>query len=202
MRSYLTIDLAFYHLPHASLLFMRWWKKHPGPRSIWPPAKEDPWNVDQCGQPHLQFGGRLMGLGCFGFRLSMVWEGSIKDPIAGWFKKWKIPFRWMIWGYPYYRKPPYVQTQSALRQIDVLHNIVNSEWVSPGRYISFDVIPAPSWCHLLLQRCEASPLWTSPCASFSFSIFEAKHLSESSLSKVVCGAKDLQRHESLSPNGG
>ena len=21
--------------------------------------------------------------------------------------QWKIPFKWMIWGYPYFRKPPY-----------------------------------------------------------------------------------------------
>lgn len=43
------------------------WKKHPGPNLSpnlnWPPAKEDPWNVDNGGQPHLQFGGRPMGLG-------------------------------------------------------------------------------------------------------------------------------------------
>ena len=26
-------------------------------------------------------------------------------PIAGWFILWKI-HKWMIWGYPYFRKPP------------------------------------------------------------------------------------------------
>ena len=28
------------------------------------------------------------------------------DPQNGWFYKGKIPLTWMIWGYPYVRKPP------------------------------------------------------------------------------------------------
>ena len=28
-------------------------------------------------------------------------------PIAGWRVLWKIPLKWMIWGYPYFREPPY-----------------------------------------------------------------------------------------------
>ena len=27
-------------------------------------------------------------------------------PKNGWFISWKIPRNWMIWGYPYFRKPP------------------------------------------------------------------------------------------------
>ena len=27
-------------------------------------------------------------------------------PPNGWFISWKIPLKWMIWGYPYSRKPP------------------------------------------------------------------------------------------------
>ena len=29
-------------------------------------------------------------------------------PIAGWFISWKIVLKWMIWGYPYFRKPPFL----------------------------------------------------------------------------------------------
>ena len=28
--------------------------------------------------------------------------------IAGWFISWKILLEWMIWGYPCFRKPPYI----------------------------------------------------------------------------------------------
>ena len=27
-------------------------------------------------------------------------------PIAGWFISWKVLFKWMIWGYHHFRKPP------------------------------------------------------------------------------------------------
>ena len=29
------------------------------------------------------------------------------DPKNGWFIR-EIPLKWMIWGYPYFRKPPYM----------------------------------------------------------------------------------------------
>ena len=31
-------------------------------------------------------------------------NGGIQN---GWFIE-KIPLKWMIWGYPYFRKPPYI----------------------------------------------------------------------------------------------
>ena len=33
-------------------------------------------------------------------------SGFIYPPIAGWFLLGKIPLKWMIWEYPYFRKPP------------------------------------------------------------------------------------------------
>ena len=27
------------------------------------------------------------------------------DPQNGWFMSWKIPLKWMVEGYPYFRKP-------------------------------------------------------------------------------------------------
>ena len=30
------------------------------------------------------------------------------NPIAGWFISWKIPLKLMIWGYPDFRKPPFI----------------------------------------------------------------------------------------------
>ena len=29
------------------------------------------------------------------------------DPQNGWFIR-EIPLKWMIWGYPYFRQPPYI----------------------------------------------------------------------------------------------
>ena len=29
-------------------------------------------------------------------------------PLNGWFSLGKIPFKWMFWGYPHFRKPPHV----------------------------------------------------------------------------------------------
>jgi len=31
---------------------------------------------------------------------------SMGTPIAGWFISWKVLFKWMIWGYHHFRKPP------------------------------------------------------------------------------------------------
>ena len=42
------------------------------------------------------------------------WENSkihLGVPPDGWFISWKIPFKWMIWGYPYFRKPPFGNCQ-------------------------------------------------------------------------------------------
>ena len=40
---------------------------------------------------------------------------SMGDPKNGWFLLGKIPLKWMIWGYPYFRKPPNESMVFAVR---------------------------------------------------------------------------------------
>ena len=37
-------------------------------------------------------------------------------PLAGWFISWKIREKWLIWGYPYFRKPPFGDSQRCEQQ--------------------------------------------------------------------------------------
>ena len=46
------------------------------------------------------------------------------DPQNGWFISWKIQLKWMIWGYPYFRKPPYIY-------IYVYHIALNRQLYAP-----------------------------------------------------------------------
>ena len=42
--------------------------------------------------------------------LGVTYGGFLKwvYPIAGWLTSWKILLKWMIWGYPHFRKPPHI----------------------------------------------------------------------------------------------
>ena len=59
---------------------------------------------------------------------------------------WKIPVKWMIWGYPYFRKPPYMYPH---RLAGFRH--VRSYWqfvcVTHGRLAEGTTITPKNWCH-------------------------------------------------------
>jgi hypothetical protein len=46
---------------------------------------------------------------------SLVYEGFLKwvSPIAGWIAMKNPKVKWMIWGYPHFRKPPYLYNVST-----------------------------------------------------------------------------------------
>jgi hypothetical protein len=54
----------------------------------------------------------MMGSWVYDMYIIYIYGGFLSHggtPIAGWFVSWKILFKWMIWGYPHFRKPPYEQ---------------------------------------------------------------------------------------------
>jgi hypothetical protein len=48
-----------------------------------------------------------------------IWEVpniGVITSTAGWFIKWRILLKWMIWGYPYFRKPTYGKNLVKVRE--------------------------------------------------------------------------------------
>ena len=54
-------------------------------------------------------------------------EASINGgtPIAGWLISWKILLKWMIWGSPHFRKPPYCGIFRYMRYCDINHSVIS-----------------------------------------------------------------------------
>ena len=60
---------------------------------------------------------------CLSLMLIWCWYGGFHShggtPIAGWLISWKTPLKWIIGGYPYFRKPPYIVRET--KRWDLTH---------------------------------------------------------------------------------
>ena len=81
------------------------------------------------------------------------WKVLSRVPYGGFHKwsspkwmvyKWKIPLKWMIWRYPYFRKPPYVGSKlkppRPLRRSNCLSGFTNQLWWRGSQFIAHTAI--------------------------------------------------------------
>ena len=103
--------------------------------------------------------------------------------------EWKLPLKWMIWGYPYFRNPPFVyyisgrvQRQAGVEHITCRHEATFRKMDPSGKPFKtqvkackchlYDSVAVHAYIHTYIHTCIHTCIYSTVAFAYSLSILQ------------------------------